>query len=95
MKFGRRSSGCRQLGEGDARHGRDLRHKKSGGGMPQAAQRVVVVGVIANGRRRPIATDRRCIRVRRCRKAQRVLPEACERCDIRRSNTRRGRPDEP
>ena len=56
---------------------------------------MVMVGVIANRRRRPIATDRRRVRVRRCRKAQRVLPETCERRDISRSNTRRRRPDEP
>ena len=95
LKFGRRSSGCRHLGEGDARHGRDLRHDKSGGGMPEAAQGMVMVGVIANRRRRPIAADRRRVRIRRCRKAQGVLPETCERRDISRSNTRRRRPDEP
>ena len=77
LKFGRRSSGCRHLGEGDARHGRDLRHDKSGGGMPEAAQGMVMVGVIANRRRRPIAADRRRVRIRRCRKAQGVLPETC------------------
>ena len=82
LKFGQRSGGWRHLSKGDARHGRDLRHDKSGGGMPEAAQRMVMVGVIANRRpiaanRRPIAADRRRVRVRRCRKAQGVLPETC------------------
>jgi hypothetical protein len=77
LKFGRRSGGWRHLSKGDARHGRDLRHDKSGGGMPEAAQGMVMVGVIANRRRRPIAADRRRVRIRRCRKAQGVLPETC------------------
>ena len=77
LKFGRRSGGWRPLSKGDARHGRDLRHDKSGGGMPEAAQGMVMVGVIANRRRRPIAADRRRVRIRRCRKAQGVLPETC------------------
>ena len=95
LKFGQRSGGWRHLSKGDMRQSRDLRHDKPGGGMPEAAKGMVMVGVIANRRRRPIAADRRRVRIRRCRKAQGVLPETCERRDISRSNTRRRRPDEP
>jgi hypothetical protein len=70
-----------RLDKDDAPARFDLRRDEPGARMPKAAQRMVVVGVIA-GRRRLIAGNGRRIGGRGCREAQRVLAERCEAANI-------------
>ena len=60
----------------------DLRRDETGARVPKAAQRMVVVGMIAGWRRQVIAGDRRRIGGRGCGEAQRVLAERREAANI-------------
>ena len=97
--FGAKFDGCRErrhrFSERDARCRCDLRHDETGAGMPQAAERVVMVGMIAGWRGQFVAGDRRRIGARGRREAQRVLAESSPTVRIAGDERRRHRPGKP
>jgi len=71
-----------RLDKDDAPTRFDLPRDEPGARMPKAAQRMVVIGMIAGWRRQVIAGDRRRIGGRGCGEAQRVLAERREATNI-------------
>ena len=78
----------RRLDEDDARGRFDLRRDEPGARMPKAAQRMVMVGMIAGWRRQLIAGHRRRIGGRGRGEAERVLAERREPANIGRYQRR-------